>query len=205
MIYNESGKVVDILQDIIDFNKKMNKDFKYGLAINGVIDRKRNISGEDYDKLYKVVDSKQFEKQQGGICWDYVIYEADYFRKNFSSIKIKAWYIIWDKQPDYPTHTFITFKSKNKYILFESSFKAIQGVYEANSEKDIINFVAKSMNDYPRKKKLLEENKFHVFTYNPLDSKLPGMNCSEFMHYIEDKGKYVNHKYNSNFKVNKLN
>ena len=152
MIYNESGKVVDVLQDIISFNNKMNKDFKYGLAINGAIDSKRNISSEDYDKLYRVVNAKQFEKQQGGVCWDYVIYEADYFKKNFSSVKIKAWYIIWDKQPDYPTHTFITFKMKNKYISMKISL-----IFLAN--EDVITLSA-GANDSQKDNDLIGDDIF---------------------------------------------
>lgn len=199
MIYNENGGIQDnVINGIIRFNKYMNKTFIYGLAINGVINK--NTTAEDYDKLYKFTNPAQFEKQNGGICWDYVTYEADYFRKNFPSIKYKAYYVIFDNKNNLPTHTFIILSINDQYIYFESSFKKVQGVYSAKSEKDIINFVLDNMSSSTD----LMKYPYYVFKYNPLDPNLDGLSCSEFMKYIEDHGHQVTHKFNNNYSLQKL-
>ena len=204
MIYNENGVVQNTeLKDIIKFNKYMNKTFLYGLAINGVIDKKRNTTGEDYDKLYKFASPTQFEKQNGGVCWDYVTYEADYFSKNFPNIKYTAYYVVFDDKDNFPTHTFLILYTDSQYIYFESSFKMIQGVYSAKSEKDIINFVLDSIIKHESSTNLLK-CPYYVFKYNPLDPSLNGMSCMEFMKHIEDNGYQISHKFSSNYNLQKL-
>ena len=195
MIYDDNGNMKLKLGYVLNFNNYMNKTFKYGLAINGKVET-RNTTSEDYDKLYKAVSADQFVKQEGGICWDYVIYEAQWFKDNIPELNIKTWYVIFDKEPDYPTHTFITFKYNDVYVLFESSFKKVQGMYYAKSEKDLINFILYNMNNH--------NYDSYVFNYNPLDKRIPGMNCMEFMKFVEDNGKEVRHKFNSNFNITKI-
>ncbi len=197
----EAAPADSMMDKVLEFNKRMNK-FKYGLAINGVIDTSRNTSGSDYDKLYHFANPAQFEKQDGGICWDFVTYEADYFKKNIPEIKFTCWYVIFNAAPNYPTHTFLTFKLGSKYILFESSFRKIKGVWEASSEKDLINFELDSMIHHGSDKGL-DKAESHVFKYNALDTSLNGMTCGEFMHHIEEVGKYVNHTRSTSYNVEK--
>ena len=200
MVYTESGKISEI-QNILKFNKDMNK-FTYGVAINGVIDRK-NQTPEDYDKFYRFSNPEKFKKQNGGICWDYVTYEADYFHKHFPNLKFNAYYVIFDNGYDLPTHTFIILECDGKYIYFESSFKAIRGVYESDSKESIINYVLYAMDKYPKKRGLLK-CPYYVFKYNPLDHGLYNLSCSEFMKYIEEHGIQIEHKFNKNFNITKL-
>lgn len=202
MVYTESGKISEI-QNILKFNKDMNKTFVYGLAVNGIIDKNRNTTSEDYDKLYKFASPIQFKKQNGGICWDYVTYETDYLNKHFPNVKYTAYYVIFDNKNDLPTHTFIILNIKDQYIYFESSFKKIQGIYSSKSKRDIINFVLDSMNKYGSSNNLLEYP-YYVFKYDPLDQNLYNLNCSQFMKYIEDHGTQVMHKFSKDFNVIKL-
>ena len=200
MVYTESCKISEI-QNILKFNKDMNK-FTYGVAINGVIDRKIRPP-EDYDKFYRFSNPEKFKKQNGGICWDYVTYEADYFHKHFPNLKFNAYYVIFDDGYDLPTHTFIILECDGKYIYFESSFKAIRGVYESDSKENIINYVLYAMDKYPKKRGLLR-CPYYVFKYNPLDHGLYNLSCDEFMKYIEDHGIQIYHKFNKNFNITKL-
>lgn len=197
----EAASTDSIMNKVLEFNKRMNK-FKYGLAVNGIIDASRNTSGSDFDKLYHFANPAQFEKQDGGICWDFVTYEADYFKKNIPGIKFTCWYVIFNAAPNYPTHTFLTFKLGSKYILFESSFRKIKGVWEASSEKDLINFELDSMIHHGSDKGL-DKAESHVFKYNALDTSLNGMTCGEFMHHIEEVGRYVTHTRSTSYNVEK--
>ena len=198
MIYTESGKISEI-QNILKFNKDMNK-FTYGVAINGVIDRYKDPTPEDYDKFYRFSNPEKFKKQNGGICWDYVTYEADYFHKHFPNLKFNAYYVEFDDGDTIPTHTFLVLQNENGYILFESSFIRIRGVYLSNSEKDIFNFILHTMGS----KGLLEKCPCYIFKYNPLDHGLYDLNCTQFMHYIEDNGTQIDHKFSKDFSITKL-
>lgn len=198
---NEAASADSMMDKVLEFNRRMNK-FKYGLAVNGIIDASRNTSGSDFDKLYHFANPAQFEKQDGGICWDFVTYEADYFKKNIPEIKFTCWYVIFNAAPNYPTHTFLTFKLGSKYILFESSFRKIKGVWEASSEKDLINFELDSMIHHGSDKGL-DKAESHVFKYNALDTSLNGMTCGEFMHHIEEVGRYVTHTRSTSYNVEK--
>lgn len=201
IIYTEDGKINEV-QTILNFNKVMNK-FSYGLAINGVIDKNRNTTSEDYDKFYKFASPETFKKQNGGICWDFVTYEANYFTKNIPNVKYDAYYVIFDDGYDLPTHTFIILECDGKYIYFESSFKAIRGVYESDSKESIINYVLYAMDKYPKKRGLLR-CPYYVFKYNPLDHGLYNLSCSEFMKYIEEHGIQIEIKFNKNFNITKF-
>ena len=180
----------EILTEIINFNKKCNK-FHYGLARNGKVppDKTINTSFNDYDKLYKVADPATFEKQNGGICWDFVAYEAKYFQNKFPSVPTKAYYVVWDKEPDYPTHTFLCFNIDSIWYHFESSFSKIKGIWKSDKINDHISHVLQNMGIDPK-------YRYEVREYNPLDTKTYGMNSNEYMNYMNTQKK-LNVPYNS--------
>lgn len=180
-----------------DLNNKLNK-FEYGLSAHGEKVVKKNTTGKDYDIKYHLASPEQFLKQEGGICWDFAAYEAHYLKTKFPKIKYTAWYIVFDAMPDYPTHTFLTVKVGDRYILPESSFKRIRGLWEAKNEKDLINFIIYSMGQHT---KGLLDHDFYLFKYDPTDSKTYGMRAGEFMSYVEKVGTEVRHSYSSSFDV----
>ena len=196
------SKKDDTLSEIIKFNKYCNK-FEYGLRKNGVL--LRNTTSEDWDKHYKLVGPKQFVKQNGGVCWDWVTFEADYFKHNFSNIQFTTWYIVFDNKRSCPTHTFLTFQLNGKTYYFESAFCRFRGVYEGNLN-DILDFVLHNMNKHhPKDEPNLLDHKYYIVKYNALDPSIIGANCEKFMQYCINQ-KWVSHKYNPNFKApTKLN
>ena len=190
----------DGLAEVVKMNRMLNK-FEYGLSTSGKKDIKTNATGKEYDNKYRLATPEQFLKQEGGICWDFAAYEAYHFKKYAPSLKYTAWYIVFDAPPYYPTHTFLTVKVGNYYVLPESSFRRIQGVWVSKSEMDLVNFIIHSMGEHT---KGLLEHEYALFKYNALDRKTYGMGSGEFMNYIEKVGKEVHFKYNPNFNVTKL-
>ena len=187
------------LEAILEFNKKMNQ-FHYGLARNGKVppDKTVNTTVEDYNKYWKMASPEQFEKQNGGICWDFVTYQADYFKKHFKDVlRVNTFIIIWDKGPDYPTHTFMLFDYKGRTYHFESSFGKIQGVWEGN-QRDLFSHIIDAMNEDPNK------YDYAIKPYDALDNSLIGMNCEEYMNYMYSIKASVNHTFSKNYKVNKI-
>ena len=204
---NTEFGTADTIKRILDFHSLMNK-FKYGLAVDGVIDLKRNTTSNDYDELYHVADPNTFEKQKGGICWDFVTYQANYFKKHLSDVQYTTWYIEFNAPPDYPTHTFMTIKCGGKYIYFESAFgrdKKYKQLWVADTEEDIINFVMDNMNNHPspHKGKLIKLG-YYITKYDALDKRIPGSTSKEFMDLMKKcKGK-MNHKFSRSYNISKL-
>ena len=193
-LLESSGTDLAVLKEL---NDKLNK-FDYGLSVYGEKVVKKNTTSKDYDIKYRLASPEHFLKQEGGICWDFAAYEAHYLKTKFPKIKYTAWYIVFDAKPDYPTHTFLTAKVGDRYVLPESSFKRIRGLWEAKSEKELINFVIYSMGQHT---KGLLDHDFYLFKYDPTDSKTYGMRAGEFMEYVEKAGTEVRFKYNSDFDV----
>lgn len=199
----------DTLRKILEFNKKLNT-YEYGLSRHGEKIKKQNTSGEDYDNFYHVASPAQFERQGGGICWDFATYQASKFQKDFGNVKFKTYYIVFDIPPYYPTHTFLVFHYNGKFYYFESSFVKYQGVYSSDTLTDIVNFILYNMGNYKESedtKKVREAcktNNYRIYEYNALDSRIPGSTTSEFMNLVEKCGKRVPNRFSNKFRINKI-
>ena len=195
----------NILEKIYEFNKETNK-FQYGLKFphKNKIDHRDNTTYEDYKKYYKLASPEEFVKQDGGICWDFVTYEADWFKKNLPNIHYDCYFIIFNNGKDCHTHTFLVFNHNNKYYWFESSYYKFRGIYEADSVKDILNYVIYGMDKYSPKGESLLNYNFGVYKYNALDKNLYGLSDREYMIYICNHGSHINHTYSKNYNVRKV-
>lgn len=199
----------NILSKILEFNKELNS-YEYGLPKHREKNKKYNSYKESNDNQYHILYPSQFEAQRGGICWDFVTYQAERFKKIFSNVKFKTYYIVFDIPPYYPTHTFLVFKYNENYYYFESSFVKYQGVYLSKSLKDIFNFILYNMGNYKdnedtkKIRKHCENNSYNLYEYNALDSRIPGSSASEFMTMIEKYGNPINHKFSKSFNVQKI-
>lgn len=160
----------ETIADILELNKRLNS-YKYSYS-----------DYNDFAKEYRVASPEKFEKQQGGVCWDFAAYEAWWFKKNYPNISFTTWYVIFDNNNDCPTHTFLTFRYKGKLYYFESAFGKTMGLWQVKSEKDAINFVMDSMigktklGDYP----------YYVIKYDATDKKLIGVGVMSYMERMSE-------------------
>lgn len=181
------------MEDIIHLNDRLN-GFKYGFRSDDGI-------SDEYLSDYRVLSPIKFERARGGVCWDFAVYQADYFRKNFPSVQFTMWYVIFDVGPYWPTHTFMTFRYEGKTYYFESSFKRCAGVWEVESEEDAVNFVMHEMAAIDTGVDDLLSHDYYIYRYNALDTRIPGMSAPEFMKHIEKKGHPVKHVYRDDYTV----
>lgn len=102
--------------------------YKYGIPENGrIVDG----SEHDYDTKWKLQSPEEFEKNGGGICYDYVEFEEGYL--DAYGIKCKKYFISTDL-PGHDTHTFILVDDgKGGFIYPESSFKVLEGAHEVKN------------------------------------------------------------------------
>ena len=166
--------------DILDLNKMLNQ-YEYIIPNNGNIITQ--ISEDSFNK-YKLLSPDEFKKYKGGICWDYVVYEAYWFDKYFTNIPYSVYFEVLDNKTDCPTHTFLIFEYGGKYYWFESSWKPMCGIYGGfDTEKDAVDYVMSKLNDSK------SNYKNYICKYDPLDSKMFGMNSKQFMDYLLPKVK----------------
>ena len=111
--------------------------YKYGIPENGKI---VDGSEHDYDTKWKLQSPEEFEKNGGGICYDYVEFEEGYL--DAYGIKCKKYYISTDL-PGEDTHTFILVDDgKGGFIYPESSFGPLAGVHQVKNLNHACNIVA---------------------------------------------------------------
>lgn len=165
-----------IMNKIVEFNDKLNQ-YEYIIIGNGkVITR---IKSEDFSKYYKYMRPKDFEKYNGGICWDYVMYEANWFSENIPSVKFKTYFVAFEANGT-PTHTFLLFFLGNKCYWFESSWKNHIGIYEFRNEDDALSYIIKELEPRGGSKYTF------VAEYNAIDERLYGMSDTDFIKFMLD-------------------
>lgn len=160
----------DIQGRIYQLNAKMNR-FKYGFLYKG------KILTDDYSK-YQTMTVAEIDRHQCGVCWDFVNYEANWFRKN--QIPFKTFFIEWD-DPMTSTHTFLVYKLPDdpNYYYFESSFEKYQGVHKVISYSDAIDLVIKEMKEFGS----LDKYDYEVWEYTASDA-LSHMTALQYMKTI---------------------
>jgi len=176
-INSDYSKYDKTLQKIITFNIKLS-NMEYIIPNNGNIITE--IKANDFVNYYKMLTPKEFYKYNGGVCWDYVAAQAEWFNKN--NIKYHTYYNLCDDGNDCPTHTYSIIKYNNYYYWFEASWKSMHGIYKFKTEKDAINYVSSKLYIHakPNSKKIYG---IYNIEFNPLDSNLFGLNCEDYMEY----------------------
>lgn len=188
----ESGSTLNkssnpLLNNIIEFNAKTNV-MEYIIPNNGNI-----ITKFDYKTLftkYRVLSPEKFKKYNGGICWDYVIYESYYFNKNFRNVPYKAFYHSFINDRTNPAHTFILFYLSGKVYWFESSLKDLRGVYEFANEIDALSYITRELYSVLDSSTRIRIRDSFLTTYNPLDITTYNMTLEQYTDYMFTKPKY---------------
>ena len=196
-IVYESNYPDNLPEDIKKFNKYLNTNYKYGVIHNGKI-----ITGNELEDNFNFYDDyrslsiSEFEKYKTGVCWDYVHYEAKWFKDH--GYKYETYYIeVNDNSGDCPTHTFLVFYLPNssKAYYFESSWYTYRGIEEFNN----INSLLKTVKD--RHTMMSDANIpgtcFHV-KFDALSKSFEHIGCVAYMKkasnnktYLEESMRYI--------------
>lgn len=134
--------------------------FKYGLGYNGSI---HHGSSKDFDEKYRFESPEEFEKNGGGICFDYVEFEEGYLEAY--GYACRKFYISTDTR-DGDTHTFILVDDgKGGFIYPEVAFELMKGVYEVKSPEEAALKVMDHIFDINDNDKKYDEIKYYVWEY----------------------------------------
>ena len=149
----------DSVLPILELQRRLSK-FKYGVPINGKI---KNASEIDFGKEYKTLTSKEFEKYEAGVCWDFANYQEIELAKMYGKSSIQNYYFIVDKEPNYPTHTITVIKIGSYFYYPEASWGKMMGVYRDKSISHILNTVAKKLADEAGSAEYVECRKYSSY------------------------------------------
>lgn len=179
----------DVLEKIKEFNKEL-ATYEYIIVDkdNNVIE---NIKRDSYNN-YETLSPARFNKFKGGICWDYVAYESQYFKSKFPEVKFKTFFFATVKNNIINhTHTFLLFYLNNKVYWFEDSWKSHIGIIEYNNENDALSHIVK----------LLKNNKDDWFVVEyKCSNKFMRINEKTYLNYMVELPEY---KFKENKNLNK--
>jgi len=175
------------INKIKELNDELN-DYDYGVIVNGKPIHDLTAVSKDQ---YFTSDAQSFARLKIGNCWDFVNYEADWFRKE--SIPYKAYFAIMGVAGKRitPTHTFISFKDKdNNVYWFESAWGGNKGVRMYKNEEEMLkDFVTRFIS---KRKKWQEVD---IYNYRP-GSKFVGINDADFINKITTENRMIKQIFN---------
>jgi ribosomal protein S18 acetylase RimI-like enzyme len=132
------------------------KDYKYGFVKDGKLIT--DASDDAYGKYYKFMTLDEFEKYQGGICYDYVEWEESYLKDHGKSYK--KYYLYADSEN---THTFILVKSNDELLWVETAFKDVVGVHKVHDLQEACKLIVTAMFRLNNSKR--DEINYYVWEY----------------------------------------
>ena len=151
--YSPEGVCKDMIDEL--------SSYKYGLAENGSV---HSASSHDYDTKYHLQSPEEFERNHGGICFDYVEWMEGYL--NTYGYTCKKYYIFAETE-DNDTHTFILVDDGNGgYIYPESSFKLMEGVHHVKNYEEAALKIMDKIFDVNHNGEKYDEIKYYVWEYS---------------------------------------
>jgi hypothetical protein len=134
--------------ELLGFMQK-NIDYGYiGKNNKRVYSWKDEDMGKDFVAEYFLQSPQELIKSGHGVCFDSTELERYWFEKN--GYEIKTLFMIFAKQfdNDLPTHTFLAYKERDKWLWFEHSFGDQRGIHEYDTFEDLVMDVKKKHFDY---------------------------------------------------------
>lgn len=141
----------------------------------GYLKGSKRMTGKDLKDFsnYILIGNDKFEKEKIGTCWDFTMYEADFFRKYFD-YEYKLWYFMEDNGDN---HTWLSYKKDKEIRAFEVAWKDYSGIHSFDSEKIMTNFY---IND--------DTEDYFILNFDYFDC--TGMTPSQFMLKILLSGQF---------------
>lgn len=124
---------------------------------------------------YHIKSNQEFDKLRGGVCWDFVGHIFDFLRE-CGVISYCFFTGIYKDEEMIASHTYLIVSDEMKSYWVECAWQDYIGIHEVNSFSDIKELLKVSY----------KANEVHTSIYNP--TKTYGVNTSEFLSYIKQKG-----------------
>ena len=172
----ESSKIPkEIPSEIVSLLKQLNS-YDYGFLQNG----KATTNMNNFFDNYKSLTISEIEKYKIGVCWDYVHYEAHWFKTH--GYKFETFYIqVQDEKNMCPSHTYLVFylPGSTKVYYFESSWGKYQGIEEFDNINQLHDTIKRRHIEFSKSK--CYPNTFFREKYNAESSSWENLSCGEYM------------------------
>ena len=166
----------DIPLGVLNLLEQLNS-YQYGYIVNGKVVNDMNNFFYDYRSL----SIREFEKYRAGVCWDYVHYEANWFKKH--GYKYETFYIqVQDEDGDCPSHTYLVFylsNPDNGVYYFESSWRKYSGIERFDNINELHATVEKRHIEEALSK--CYPNTYIREKYDAASKSFEHLNCGEYM------------------------
>ena len=141
----------------------------------------------NFDKEYFLQTPEQLLASGHGVCWDQVELEREWFsRKEYES---KVYFLMFAKEEanNLPTHTFLVYRSGDKFYWFENSFGSQKGIHEYNDLESLIEGVKDRQFEYAKKERGATADDFNDIKICEYETPKFGCTTNEFINNILDK------------------
>jgi hypothetical protein len=140
-----------------------------------------NIDSEkfanEFDQFYYLQAPFELLNTRCGVCWDQVELERKLFKEN--AIPFKTYFIYMVDNDSFPSHTFLTYEMNHKYYWFEHSWEKYQGIYEYESELDLLLNIKELF-----RKEYDDANKDYLLFIYEYQKPKEHITCTELYRYI---------------------
>lgn len=170
-----NNKINNIPDDINRLSEELS-NYQYGYLVNGKIE----TDMESFFDNYKSLTIKDFEKYKVGVCWDYVHYEANWFK--IHGYKYETFYVqVQDEDGYCPSHTFLVFylPGSNKPYYFEASWKKYRGIENFNTLSELHKTIRQRHIDDAQSKCYPET--YLIQKYDAASKSYEGISCKDYM------------------------
>ena len=174
----ESSKCPDeVPDDIIDLLKRLNS-YDYGYIKDG-----KKVNGmENFFNDYRSLTISEFERYKIGVCWDYVHYEANWFKKH--GYKCDTFYVqVQDEAGDCPSHTYLVFylSDSDKVYYFESSWGKYSGIEAFDNISQLHSTIKDRHIQYYNTKSKCDPSSYFIEKFNAESTSWEHLKCGEYM------------------------
>ncbi len=168
--------------------ENMHKNIIYGFVCKNAkvyTDAFSEESKKDWYNQCIIQDGKKVLETKVGTCWDQVELERLWFKeKNYEFKTIFLWFEL-NKKNDLPTHTFLMYKSDNKYYLFEHAYEHNRGIHEFDSFEEIIEGAKQKQLEYVISNYKVKEDFYDFIKVCEYFEPLPNLSVEEYLKHVK--------------------
>ena len=167
--------------DIKQLNNMLSTNFKYGAVVKGKIIK--DMDNYDFND-YMTLTLSEFEKYRTGVCWDYVHYEANWFKNH--GYRYEGYYMqVDDNGGDMPSHTFLVFYLPNSDAAYLFDPLNIRGtIKKFDNIDELLTFTATLHIKYWESvegRGNIYRNTLVQFKYDPAPVSFERLNVAEYI------------------------
>lgn len=174
----------NLFKKILKFNEQTTRMQNHIKNKNGFYTK---LTNEIFMQKYYTLTPQEFVQYNGGICFDFVTFQSDFFINNFPGINFKAFFMELFYSPEHvPTHGFMLFGYKDYCYWFESSWISEAGIHQFADINYALTYIFEKFAEYNNYNHWGYLKKTFITEYFPLQKKNIGKNYLDFLKNIKN-------------------